>query len=597
MQSRAENLLYAGCSLAIGIFIFWWASVLPHLDVAYSSDVTYVMQNEAFLRGRLSYSPSLFSLKHDVAWHNAAQQVSGLGVPLLRLPFDLVARCFGKISFPDRYSFFIWLVLCTWAWIRGLALVIRKILPQLSTHASSGLAVLWGGLWILNPAFTYLIRSGLGTHEEPILYAFLWSLLVLSLLCSTLIEKKGQTFFVLCLAAGFLPWIRVTFMPCSGLCFLAGSWSFRKSLWRLILGTVLFVVGVGGLAVTNMIRFGSPVEFGHTLTMVWPQLIYATRFDGPVHWFPWYKRYREFFEILFFLKRVPEGYLPAYLLPTYRLRDFQFKPFDGYLLFALLVSWGVLVRKGKWILLASVISLGTLFFFYESYNGLSSRYFIEYVPGIWAALLLASLLVGKRGVWVGTAFVLAWTVATSRGRMNESKMNPIMNISHTEALTSLKEIIGKEEKYPADQTAIPARYACTKWNPNLIQAGMELWDIADSCHINMTTFHFFRSPSCVRLHIEFPQAKSAQGDFFDDREIQVKKKGESWVRRAEWSRPNGKMVEFCGRGVLQKSRKKPGPIELVTIAWVDARKHSSHIWDTSWWRAYGPKLLEVEATS
>src|SRR5260221_5130832 len=72
----------------------------------FSTSQFYRLQTEAAFKGELRISDSPSSAVHDTVWHNGGvQQVWGLGVPILRLPFEAATRICGGKAFPDRLVF------------------------------------------------------------------------------------------------------------------------------------------------------------------------------------------------------------------------------------------------------------------------------------------------------------------------------------------------------------------------------------------------------------------------------------------------------------------------------------------------------------
>ena len=73
----------------------------------YSGDFTYRLQTAALLRGSLALQGVPHGQRYDWAWGRGSQQVWGLGMPLLRLPFEAAAQLLGGFGFPDALTFVI----------------------------------------------------------------------------------------------------------------------------------------------------------------------------------------------------------------------------------------------------------------------------------------------------------------------------------------------------------------------------------------------------------------------------------------------------------------------------------------------------------
>ena len=97
--------LYLAFVLTTGLVLL--SSLVDSTDRLYSHDIGFRRQTEALLDGRFALAEDAGAMAWDLAWsangdHGAVQQVWGLGVPLLRLPFEALARVVGMPAFPDR---------------------------------------------------------------------------------------------------------------------------------------------------------------------------------------------------------------------------------------------------------------------------------------------------------------------------------------------------------------------------------------------------------------------------------------------------------------------------------------------------------------
>jgi hypothetical protein len=80
----------------------------------FGKDLIYRQQTEELLKGNLSLSQNPENTTLDLVLYNGkVQQVWGYGVPLLRLPFEVLAKICGFRFFPDRITlaFYIFLSL------------------------------------------------------------------------------------------------------------------------------------------------------------------------------------------------------------------------------------------------------------------------------------------------------------------------------------------------------------------------------------------------------------------------------------------------------------------------------------------------------
>lgn len=98
-------LAFEAIVLVLGLMIY--CGIIPEWGRWYSPNVAHRLQTEAFLRGQLALSdtPSSLGIQQGLAWaEGGVQQVSGLGIPMWRLPFEAVATILGQPGFPDRLA-------------------------------------------------------------------------------------------------------------------------------------------------------------------------------------------------------------------------------------------------------------------------------------------------------------------------------------------------------------------------------------------------------------------------------------------------------------------------------------------------------------
>jgi hypothetical protein len=107
-----QALVYgAGLLIATGLVMQWgeW----------YTQWEAYRAQSSALQTGQLALSHDVGRLMHNHTWsEGGVHQVWGLGVPLWRLPWDLLAQAFGHEAFPDRLAFGLFAALVAWLVLR-----------------------------------------------------------------------------------------------------------------------------------------------------------------------------------------------------------------------------------------------------------------------------------------------------------------------------------------------------------------------------------------------------------------------------------------------------------------------------------------------
>jgi hypothetical protein len=103
--------IYLAFVLTTGLAML--TSLMESADRLNSHDLAFRRQTEALLDGRFGLAEDAGGMAWDLAFgaHGTVQQVWGLGVPLLRLPFEALARVFGKPAFPETAS----ACSCCWA--------------------------------------------------------------------------------------------------------------------------------------------------------------------------------------------------------------------------------------------------------------------------------------------------------------------------------------------------------------------------------------------------------------------------------------------------------------------------------------------------
>ena len=129
--------------------------------------------------GHLDLSDNPANTKFDMAWsEGGVQQVWGLGVPLWRLPFEILARAVGQPAFPDRVCLAVFIalvtyvVLCTFTvddsvrepgdWLRG---IFRNPLGIASVI-----------ILIAFPPIITLCRGVFNVYEEAVVYSFYYAI-------------------------------------------------------------------------------------------------------------------------------------------------------------------------------------------------------------------------------------------------------------------------------------------------------------------------------------------------------------------------------------------------------------------------------------
>ena len=352
--------------------------LVPRWGAWYSSSVPYRMQTEALLRGKLALSENPVDLDHDLAWsQQGVHQVWSIGVPLWRLPLEVVAKLLGFDAFPDRIAFglfaalvaFLALRVWTTAWLsnsqqqRPSDLVWRSIV-------GFGVGFL---LLLMFPPFLNLLQTRGAVWEEAVAYEYLFGVLLLMLLLAFSQRPTARGWYWLCALAGLGGLIRppLVFYGFSTMAVALWIWigdaktnkeaqerqtkSRRQVGFVALGGVLLFCMGGGLLWGTNRLRFGDGFEFGHKLNMQdMHGSLYSTKFDYPFEEEPWARAAAELLGALFLAtdnfngNRWYEQNIFAVQSSTVRWRDFYFRTYDWTYALLVLLGWGLgFVWMGK----------------------------------------------------------------------------------------------------------------------------------------------------------------------------------------------------------------------------------------------------------
>jgi hypothetical protein len=429
------GLLAATGSISWGV----WYSVFPE----------HRLQTDAILHGKLALSDDPTNLGHDLCWsQGGVNQVWGLGIPIWRIPFELLARLFGMSPFPDRlamagFMFAVaYVVFKTWPLIPiksgPWSITVFRSAYDAGFVSNAGVCL----LILLFPPITTLLCYRMWVYEEVMVYVYFYGVM---LSCGIVALARNPTwgrYYLICWLAGIGGFIRPTLvlygfstiaMAVLIMIFYGPTGSHSRTggapvgnvrrTCRLSFGAGIFVTGGALLFITNYLRFGSGWEFGHRLNLQREHLlisVYSTRFDYPFRHVPIWEAARELFGALFMVNKFNGlNWYSSDIFPmqssTIRWREFSFDTYDlSYAVF-IGTAWlsGLWVARKSFgscnkgekephkfrpsentaIILWSVLVSALLIGFYIKAPVIASRYMLDFAPAF-AMTLAGGLRLG-----------------------------------------------------------------------------------------------------------------------------------------------------------------------------------------------------------
>ncbi len=125
---KIDWLGFYACLVIPFILLVLIGALIPEWGQWYAAADWYRPQVSALAEGHLSQGSALGELQHDNTWSGGGvHQVWGLGVPFLRLPFELLARLCWFEVFPDRLILGFW-IFCVTFW--GYTVLVHQCSSQ-----------------------------------------------------------------------------------------------------------------------------------------------------------------------------------------------------------------------------------------------------------------------------------------------------------------------------------------------------------------------------------------------------------------------------------------------------------------------------------
>lgn len=603
-------LLSAFLTVVISALMLYFTNSIPSFGEWYSYDQTPRLQTEAFLRGELAIQPVPYAHRHDTSWGNGLHQVWWLGVPILKLPFEIVAKLLGSFGFPDRLHFLIFYMLVAAIFWRSLNLVINTTIDN-KEHLgkwTQGIPIIF--FILLNPTFITMMYSKFGPYEEVIAYGYLWAFLIFALLLMFIKNRSTSLYLLICFLAGFSPNIRPTIGTYGFVTFLmAFYFAYNRPVRFRLGGFLLFLIGPLFILVTNYFRFGNPLEFGHSLALTGSPLIdYAIRFENPLKWPPFKDVALELLSALFFVDLKDlyvsnKGLLWQVDIP--RMREFNFKPYDSTTLVLLLLSWISIaliwakrnkdafcstINKNSFIMagaLWSVCSFIILFYYYSRYPAIAARHLVDFGPAfalgivilyLYIVGLIKYILPDKFSLHISiiaTFLFLVWIFISLSNIITVPLYEHLSKAEKTNVTNSEGARLIFDTSRRTSGPPLPDKYRCgdqeTRYD---ILYNNVNWDTPSSCMVSLVTTHFLDNTDCLALSIEsIDEAPAWLKKIYPDDEIVVKMGLEKLHRSSEIKQGRGKIITFCSDKKSDGRNAGGQQFKLISIAWGDLRKH------------------------
>jgi hypothetical protein len=193
-MSAAARVLLGVCAVALALALCGGTRLIAGWGAWYSSSLPYRQQTEALLGGHVALSTNPSDTEFDMAWSaGGVQQVWGLGVPVWRLPFEILARMFGQPTFPDRIALTLFIALVAYILLRVFTLpegtgsflwsrrnknvpVLFGVADWLRRQSENPAGLVVVILLIAFPPMITLSRQKFDVHEEAVTYGYYYSI-------------------------------------------------------------------------------------------------------------------------------------------------------------------------------------------------------------------------------------------------------------------------------------------------------------------------------------------------------------------------------------------------------------------------------------
>jgi hypothetical protein len=526
-------------------FFAWRTRLIEGWGLWYSSAFTLRLQTDAFLLGKLSIQDSPARHGLDWAWNGGWHQVWGMGVPLLRLPFEVMGALV-HVPFPDRFvvllmHFAVGLAVFSWS-----PFLERQGRADKVRHECFRTAMLV--LLLLSPPLQNLCGVAFGIYEEVVAFGILWSILAFSLMIRTLARPSSRSYFVMALLAAFSIQIRPTSFVYCGLAFGALTVFQRGLDWRKRgLGALIVGLGPASVLLFNWLRFGSPFELGHNMNISGlPETLIFTRWGVPFAKESLWRASGDLIGSMFFEKD-----LQAWLAPTWRVQELYYRNFNAFtpILFLASVVAPFALRRNtlpreRLASLWSLTAFVALFILYVRFSAITSRYISDFLPAVLAALAVAVACIATVRHWLAPVLVL---VTATIWALHD----PPQQFPHSPPYCVDREWIQvNSARWRVPWPNIPNEYVCGG-GPYTDEIAYNTigWSTKESCAVPIGTYFFFENASCLQLEME-PMDRGQPTTIAD---IAVRLGRSDWRRVKEEAKSGGQVTQtYCPETPLAK---------------------------------------------
>jgi len=484
------------------------------------------IQTEALLHGHFAISGGPFRHMQDMCWgRDGMQQCWGLGLSLMRAPFDFFAEAVFGLGFPDRILLLFLIISASFGlhWVfkkQGLNRFERILLPLIC---------------VFNAPILRMVNYRLLVYEEVVFTGFFFVIFIFSLnefYVQTAVQSWKKIF--LGFLFGFAAWIRPTLFFYGAVFWFAHLFrvkknrpqSFRHEAFYLSLG---FALTIAVLLFCNRVRFGSPLEFGYSTNLsLIPSNDYALRFDTPYSAASFMSKLREFLHDAFFTTATPRGFyfieapFNAFEVNVQRYREFPFKPFTVLSLLILLLGWSSFFFKSiqknysvkSWSLI-SIICFGLLAVFYSLSPTIIARYYMDLMPavvlaGVISYFVLRQYLIRLAPMVLVAAAALAWVPNFTFDFLREPEVTADWkSVSEKMQIWNQGVVLARSAVYEDIQK-------CPDLNPESVNTsvyatGMS-WRFDKDCRVMVSSSHFAKNRKCIRLKVEIPDLSELKNE-------------------------------------------------------------------------------------